>query len=175
VVIDTHIEGWKRHLGDVEGRYRAMLSVASLIAGLLPPDTAAQVRQLTDGRDLVMFDDTLRPVENPQLLQIARILPTDTAFQLVRAACALGFDVSDVTAEVANAVNRTARSPKGGRRAQRDDPRAGQTDQRPPAPGLAKTSFPHSPFAPRADAAPAVSLTRATSPGSRPQSVPHSR
>jgi DNA primase len=148
VVIDTHIEGRGRHLGDTEGRFRAMHSAASLIAGLLPDDTAAQVRQLTEGRDLVMLDDMLNPVENPHLPRIARILPADAAFQVVRAACTLDFDVSDVTAEVANAVNRSARSPKGQRRALRDDPVAALPDHSPPASGLASTSFPRPPLAP---------------------------
>jgi hypothetical protein len=147
VVIDIHIAGWERHLTDTEGRYRAMRSVAALIAGLLPEDTATQVRQLTEGRDLVMLDDELRPVENPQLLQIVSILPPDTTFQVVRAASTLGFDVSDVTAEVANAANRSARSPKGqGRRVGRDDPGAAQADRSPPPPRLASASFPCRPF-----------------------------
>jgi len=148
VVIDTHIEGWDRHLADTEGRYRAMHSVASLIAGLLPEDTAAQVRQLTEGRDLVMLDDSLRPVENPQLLQIAGTLSADTTFQVVRAASTLGAEVPEVMAEVANAVNRSAHSPKGQRRAPLDDPRAAQADRSAPAPGLASASFPRPPLAP---------------------------
>lgn len=148
LVIDTHIEAWERHLGDTEGRFRAMHSTASLIAGLLPADTASQVRQLTGGRDLVMLNDMLRPVENPELTRIARILPADAACQVVRAACTLGFDASDVLAEVANAANRFVQSPKGDRRALRDDPRSALPDHSPPAPGIARTSFPRPPLAP---------------------------
>jgi DNA primase len=135
MVIDTHLEGWERHLSHVDGRFRAMRSAASLIAGLLPPDIAAQVRELTEGRNLVMLDDMLRPVENPKLPRIARILPTDMAFQIVRAACALDFGVSEVLAEVSNAINNSDVSPKGQRRAVR-------SDRMPSAPELASTSFP---------------------------------
>ena len=147
VVIDTHIEGWERHLGETEGRYRAMRSVASLIAGLLPADTATRIRYLTEGQALMVLDDMLNPVENPQLLRIADILSADTASQVVRAASTLNFDASEVLAEVANAVNRSAQPPKGGRRALRDAPRAALPDHGPQAPGMAKASFPRPPLA----------------------------
>jgi DNA primase len=175
VVIDTHIEGWERHLGHTEGRFRAMISAASLIAGLLPGDTAAQIREFTEGRDLVMLDDMLRPVENPELLRIARILPADSAFQAVRVASMLGFDVSDVVAEVANAASRRARSPKGQRRALRDDSRAARLGRSPSAPGIASTSFPQPPIPTRANITPAASASRTGSPGSRPQPTQHAR
>ena len=78
-----------------------MRSTAALIAGLLPLQT---------------LDDLLRPVTNHDLTQTARGLPADTAYQIVRTADRLGFEASDVLAEVVNAVSRTARSPKAGRR-----------------------------------------------------------
>ena len=84
----------------------AMRSTASLIASLLPDDTASQVRSITSGRELQTTDDLLRPVDNPEIPQIARILPADTSFQIVRAAGKLGFDCTDVLAEVANATTR---------------------------------------------------------------------
>jgi DNA primase len=172
VVIDIHIEGWKRHLGDTEGRLRAMRSTASLIAELLPADTAAQVCQLTAGQDLVMLDDTLRAVENPELPRIARILPTDIAYQVMRAACTLDFEVSEVLAEVAN---RSARAPKGNRRTLGDDSRATRSNHSPPAPEFARASFPRPPIPTRTDITPAPSASRTRSPGSRPQLARHAR
>jgi hypothetical protein len=53
----------------------------------------------------------------------------------VRAACALDFGVSEVLAEVSNAINNSDVSPKGQRRAVR-------SDRMPSAPELASTSFP---------------------------------
>jgi DNA primase len=175
VVIDTHLEGWKRHLGDTEGRFRAMHSTASLIAKLLPADATSQVRRLTGGRDMKMLDDMLRPVENPQLPQIARTLPTDAACQVVRAACALDFGVSDVLAEVANAANRSARSPKGQHRARREGPIPACPDRGPGAPILADGSFPESPFALDASTSSAEPLSRAGPPASRLRPARRSR
>jgi DNA primase len=169
VVIDIHLEAWERHLGYIEGRYRAMQSAASLIAGLLPTEIASHVHEFTEGRDLAMIDDMLRPVENPPLLQIARIMPADIAFQVVRVASTLGFDVSDVVAEVANA-NRRASSPKGQRRVLRDVSRAARPDCNKSAPAIASASFPRPPIAPRTDFTPvAAARTRTGSPDNRPQ------
>ena len=98
-----------------------MRSAAMLIAGLLPDDTASQIRGITAGRELQTTDDLLRPVDNPELPQIARILPADTGYQIVRAAGKLGFDVSDVLTVVVNAVSLGARSPKGQECALRDN------------------------------------------------------
>jgi DNA primase len=171
LVIDAHIEERERYLGDTEGRYRVMRSTATLIAGLLPCETAAEISRLTEGRDLVLLDDMLHPVDSPQLLRIARILPAHAAYQVVRAADMLGFDASDVLAEVANAGNRIDSSPKGQRRAVRESPSAPRPDRDPAAPALASTSFPRPPLIQRARAASAVSLSRARSSTSRPQSV----
>jgi hypothetical protein len=91
--------------------------------------------------------------------QIARTLPAETAFQVVRTTCTLGLDVSDVTAEVANAANRSARSSKGQRRAPRDDPRAVRADRNPVTPELASTSFPQPPLAARAGLASGATAT----------------
>lgn len=47
----------------------------------------------------------MQPVTNPELPEIARALPADTAYQIIRTAKRLGFTgYSDVLAEVANAV-----------------------------------------------------------------------
>jgi tRNA 2-thiouridine synthesizing protein A len=74
----------------------------------------------------------MRPVANPELPEIARVLPADAAYQIMRVAERLGFtDYSDVLAEVANAVTRDAARP-GNRAAHR-------------APQLAASSFPHPP------------------------------
>ena len=72
----------------------------------------------------------MRPVANPELPEIARVLPADAAYQTMRVAERLGFtDCSDVLAEVANAVTRDAARPPRARR----------------APQLAAGSFPHPP------------------------------
>jgi hypothetical protein len=72
----------------------------------------------------------MRPVANPELPEIARVLRADAAYQTMRVAERLGFtDYSDVLAEVANAVTRDAVRP--GDRAAHG------------APQLAASSFPH--------------------------------
>ena len=96
--------------------------------------------------------------------RITRVLPAATAFQTVRTAARLDFDVSDVLTMVANAVTLSACSPKGQERTLRDNP-----DRTRPAPGreaprLAGTGFPHSPLSPHAIAAFAES-------GSRPRAA----
>ena len=81
---------------------------------------------------------TCGPSRTPELPEIARALPADTAYQIMRAAERLGFtDYSDVLAEVANAVTRNAARP-GSRAARR-------------APQLAASSFPHPPATIRHD------------------------
>jgi len=91
-----------------------MRSVAAVIAGLLPPETAEVIRQITGNKQLTTIDERMHPVANPELPQIARALPDDTAYQIARTAERLGFtDYSDVLAEVANAVIRKAARPKG--------------------------------------------------------------
>ena len=151
-LIDARIASWERRLDDPVGQYTAMLNVAVLIADLLPDETTRQIRRITAGRELQTSDDQLHHVDNPELPQIARILPADTAFQTVRTAAKLDLDVSDVLTMVANAVTLSARSPKGQERALRDNP-----DRTRPAPGreaprLAGTSFPHPPLSPHASA-----------------------
>jgi hypothetical protein len=94
-----------------------------------------------------MLDDMLRPVDNPELLQIARIVPVDTACQVMRAACSLDFEASEVLAEVANAASRSVRLPKGQDRTPRDDPISALPDRNNPAPVLARTSCPSPPLA----------------------------
>ena len=111
LLIDASIEEWGRRLDDIDGPLLAMRSAASLIASLLPDDTASQIRDITAGRELQTTDDLLRPVDNPEIPQIARILPADTSYQIVRAAGKLGFDCTDVLAEVANATTRNTLPP----------------------------------------------------------------
>ena len=50
------------------------------------------------------------------------VLPVGTAFQTVRSAAKLDFDVSDVLTMVAGAVTLSARSPRGQERTLRDNP-----------------------------------------------------
>jgi hypothetical protein len=85
-----------------------MRSTAAVIAGLLPADSAEAIRQITGNRELATVDEEMRPIANPELPEIARILPADAAYQTMRMAERLGFtDYSDVLAEVANAVTRS--------------------------------------------------------------------
>ncbi len=108
VVIDAHLAPWERRLKDPEGPLLAMRSTAAVIAGMLPAGTAKAIRQITGNRELATVDEQMRPVANPELPEIARILPADAAYQTMRVAERLGFtDYSDVLAEVANAVTRS--------------------------------------------------------------------
>jgi DNA primase len=138
VVIDAHLAPWERRLQDPEGPLLAMRSTAAVIAGLLPTGSAEAIRQITGNRELVTVDEQMRPVANPEIPEIARVLPADAAYQTMRVAERLGFtDCSDVLAEVANAVTRNAARP-GSRAARR-------------APQLAASSFPHPPATIRHD------------------------
>ena len=130
VVIDAHLASWERQLQDPAGSLLAMRSTATVIAGLLPASSAEAIRQITGSRELATVDEQMRPVANPELPEIARILPADAAYQTMRVAERLGFsDYSDVLAEVANAVTRDSARP--GNRTARGAPR------------LAASSFPH--------------------------------
>ena len=132
IVIDAHLDPWERRLRDPEGPLLAMRSTATLVACLLPLETAEAIRQITRNKELLMLDEYLRPVANPDLPEIARALPADIIYQIMRTAERLGItDYSDVLAEVANAVTRQAAR-------QRDVPRGA-------APQLAGKSFPHLP------------------------------
>ena len=48
-----------------------MRSTASLIAGLLPPDTAETIRRITRNKELLTLNERMRPVANLELPQIA--------------------------------------------------------------------------------------------------------
>jgi DNA primase len=142
LLIDASIEQWERRLDDTGGPLLAMRSAAGLIASLLPDGTASQIRGITQGRELQTTDDLLRPADNPEIPQIARILPADTSYQIVRAAGRLGFDCTDVLAEVANTATRDSRSaghPHNGRD-------CGQAASQLSTTGLASISFPHPPL-----------------------------
>lgn len=89
-----------------------MRSAATLVASLLPSGIADQILQVTGGRRLATFDDDLHPVENPELPTIARLLPANAAYQIIRVANRLETDNTEVTAEVANAVSKAAAVPK---------------------------------------------------------------
>jgi DNA primase len=131
-VIDAHLAPWERRLHDPEGPLLAMRSTATAIAGLLPAGSAEAIRKITGNRELATVDEQMRPVANPELPEIARVLPAEVAYQTMRVAERLGFtDYSDVLAEVANAVTRGAAQP--GSRAARG------------APQLASSSFPNPP------------------------------
>ena len=143
-VIDAHLAPWERRLRDPEGPLLAMRSTATVIAGLLPAASAEAIRQITGNRELATIDEQMRPIANPELPEIARVLPADVAYQTIRVAQRLGFtDCSDVLAEIANAVTRDAARP-GNRTADW-------------APTLAAISFPHPPATIRHDDEPTTS------------------
>jgi DNA primase len=106
IVIDTHLDHWAGLLHYAESQLHAMRSAAQLIARLLPPETAAQIRQLTSGRPLATLDDTLHPIAHPELPAIARILPAAAICQIIRTADRTDSDYSEITAEVANAISK---------------------------------------------------------------------
>ena len=131
-----------------------MRSTAVLIAGLLPPETAEAIRQITRNKELLALDEHLRPVANPELPEIARALPADTIYQIIRTAERLGItDCSDVLAEVANAVTRNTARPKG--------------VPHDAAPRLAGKSFPHPPST--MPFSTGLAAVRPSRPGSRPK------
>jgi DNA primase len=133
VVIDAHIGPWEQRLRDTEGPLLAMRNVATVIADLLPAKAVEAIHQVTNNKELTTVDEHMQPVVNPELPEIARVLPADTAYQITRTAERLGFtDYSDVLAEVANAVTRKITHPKG--------------VLYDAAPRLAGSSFPHPPL-----------------------------
>jgi DNA primase len=157
VVIDAHIDSWERRLQDADGPLLAMRSVATVIAGLIPPESARAIRRITQNEELLTLDERMRPVTNPELPEIARTLPADTAYQITRAAERLGYtEYSDVLAEVVNAVTRDTARPQG-------VPRDVATQ-------LAGESFPHPPPTIQFSAGPAAARL-----GSRPQLAPTKR
>ena len=169
VLIDARIESSNPRPDDPVSTYLAMLKAAVLIADLLPEETARHIRRITAGRELQIVDDQLRHVDNPELAEIVRILPADTAYQAVRAAAKLDFDASDVLTVVANAVSLGARSPKGRRHGLRNDPCPLHSDPSAAAPVLARSSFPCPPLVPGASSAVSTSLSRAGPSASRPR------
>jgi hypothetical protein len=146
----------------------AMLEVAVLIADLLPEETARHIRRLTAGRELQIADEQHHHVDNPELAEIVRILPADIAYQTVRTAAKLDFDVSDVLTAVANAVTLGACSPKGWEPALSDNRERTQPALRLGPTRLADTSFPLPPLSPPADAV-------QTGSGPRPRPSPPRR
>ena len=163
VIIDARIAKWDRFLDHIEGRYRAMHSTAALVAELLPEQAAAQVRQVTAGQEIALYDDFASPADSPDLIRIAQILPADTLYQVTRAAVALDHDVTEVLAAVANAVTEGARSPKG-HAPQHDDRDRARPSPTLLAPRLADTSFP-----PGELPSPASAVRAASATGPRPQ------
>ena len=143
VVIDAHIDSWERRLRDAGGPLLAMRSVATVIAGLMPPDIAGAIRRNTQNEELRTLDERMRPVTNPELPEIARALPAETAYQITRAAERLGYaEYSDVLVEVVNAVTRDTARPHG--------------VPRDVGPQLAGESFPHPSPAIQVSAGPAA-------------------
>jgi DNA primase len=150
LLIDASIEQWARKLDDIGGPLLAVRSTASLIASLLADDTASQIRGITAGRELQTTDDLLRSVDNPEIPQIARTLPAETSYQIVRTAGKLSFDCTDVLAEVANVITRDTRSAGHQSRGLHYDQVRSPIAPQPSAARLASTSFPRPPLASQA-------------------------
>ena len=155
LLIDASIEEWERRLHDTGGPLLAMRATAALIASLFPDGTATQIRHITAGRELHTTDDLLRPVENPEIPKIAGILPAESTYQIIRASGKLGFDTTDVLAEVANATTRGTASPGRQPRGQHPDQVRSAAAPPPSAARLASTSFPSPPLALHPSPAPA--------------------
>jgi DNA primase len=173
VLIDAKIESSNPRLDDPVSTYLTMQQVAVLIADLLPEETVWHIRRITADRELQIVDDQLRHVDNPELAEIVRILPADTAYQIVRTAAKLDFDVSDVLTVVANAVTLGARSPKGQEPALRRTRERTRPALRPEPSRLAGTSFPLPPLSPPADAVRTRSKSRPRPQSSTPRTAAH--
>lgn len=108
VIVDADLGRWQHRMSETEGPLLALRSAAALLADLLPPAAADQVRQTTAGTELTAVDDEARPVVSPQVPLVARAFPVDTAIEAVRLASRLGFPADEVVIEIANAVTRQA-------------------------------------------------------------------
>lgn len=149
MVIDARIESWEQRLRDPDGPYLAMRSAAGLVADLLPPGEARQIQGVIGDRELQMTDELLPPVSSHELIQIARALPTDIAYQVARLAGKLGFDYSEVLIEVTKVFDERNRYPKDPARAVRNNADRTQPTRQPTAAQLAHTSFARPPLAPQ--------------------------
>jgi len=114
IVIDAHMDSWAGQLKHAEGQLNAMRSAAALIASALPPETSRQVLQITGGDYLKTLDESLHPIASPEVPAIAQTLPPDAICQIMRVADRLSSDCSEVTAEVANAITKSAGTPERG-------------------------------------------------------------
>ena len=92
-----------------------------------------------------------------------------TAYQTVRTAARLDFDVSDVLTVVTNAVTPGARSPNGQEPALRDNRERTRPAPRPEASRLAGTSFPIPPLSPPTGAVRTDSGSRSRQQASSPR------
>jgi len=149
VVIDAHLDSRARQLDHAVGQLHAMRSAATLIASLLPSETADRILEVTGGRHLATLNDDLRPVADPELPAIARMLPANAACQIIRVANRTESDCSEVTVEVANAVSRESAVPKrAAARGNRINVGRGQRAPTDPNPAiLATVGFPDLPDA----------------------------
>jgi DNA primase len=111
VIVDADLSRWERRLGETLGPLLALRSAAAVLAGLLPPGAADQVREAAAGAELTALDAEMRAVLSPRLPFVAGALPADTAGQAIRLAGLLGFPADEVVIEIANAVTRHAALP----------------------------------------------------------------
>jgi DNA primase len=102
--IDSHLSEWESRLDHPEGQLHAMRSAARIIVGGLAPEAAELIVRITAGMPQETLDEALRPVDNPYLPAIARILPPAASRQAIRVAERTSRDCAEVVAEVVNAV-----------------------------------------------------------------------
>jgi DNA primase len=117
VIVDADLGRWEHRMSETEGPLLALRSAAAVLAGLLPPAAAAQVRETTAGAELAAVDDQARPVVSPQLPLVVQAFPADAASEAMRLASRLGFPADEVVIEIANAVTRQAAWRRSGRSA----------------------------------------------------------
>ena len=115
VVIDACIDQWADRLDHPEGQFGVLHNAAARIAHFLPPEMHEAILSITAGQALSTLDENLRPIANPELEAIARILPADAICQIARTAERASFEHFEVTAAVANAVARDNQIPKDAR------------------------------------------------------------
>lgn len=141
-IVDAEIESWGKRLQDSNGPYLAMRSSAKLIAHAIPPSTNLPIGIIIGGRGCEASDDLLDQSWNGELTRISHILHPGITHQMVRVAARLGFDCSDVLAEVIRSVIETGEPyPPSG------NTRGNNVVRAPPnhssaAPGLASAGFP---------------------------------
>lgn len=102
VAIEAHLDRWEGRLSHAEGQVAAMRSAAALIASTLPARASELIHAITGGRRMATLDESMRPVSNPELPEIAGQLSSGAICQIAVVAERTGCEYSDIVAAVAN-------------------------------------------------------------------------